>query len=516
MRKLLFAALLLAAPACKNNKSKLDNLPAGTKVTTSGSGSGSAAAENWIDIDSKDILNRQEASPAVQVKHVLLAWKELDNTVYNGRIDKRAANRTNAEAAKLAQEIADKLRKNPDSIDQLVQEYSEDPGSKGGDPYEVKADAPFVPEFKALALHLKDKEVGIVRTRFGYHVMERVPPPPPDPLESPDVMARQPRPGTATIQHVVIGWKDTQAQQTGRGDPRAAERTKADADKLAQEVLAKAKDAKADMKALMKQYSEDAASKDSGRTIPIEENAQMPAPFENLKKMALRLNDNEAAMVKSPMGWHVIKRLPPPPPDALESAAILKRAPETQKARVKHILLNWKDNPDGPGENEKAKTRTRPQLEALVKGTIAKLNKGAAIEALMKELSEDPGSAASGDSYEVTPDAGLVEPFKNLSLRLKAKEVGAVKTNFGIHIIQRCTDDAADKAAPCTGGAAAPAGGAPPAGGATKAPAGGAAPPAGGATPAPPPPTPAPPAGGATKAPAPAPAPPPPPAGSAQ
>jgi len=30
-----------------------------------------------------------------------------------------------------------------------------------------------------------------------------------------------------------------------------------------------------------------------------------------------------------------------------------------------------------------------------------------------------------------------VEPFKNLSLRLKPNEVGVVKTDFGIHIIQR-------------------------------------------------------------------------------
>ena len=55
----------------------------------------------------------------------------------------------------------------------------------------------------------------------------------------------------------------------------------------------------------------------------------------------------------------------------------------------------------------------------------------------MKELSEDPGSAASGNSYDVTPDAGLVQPFKDLGLRLKVGEIGAVKTQFGIHIIQR-------------------------------------------------------------------------------
>lgn len=459
MRTLLLAAALLAAPACKKNKSKLDDLPVGVKVTTTSTGSGSAAAvDNAIDIDSKDILDRKQTFPAVQVKHVLLAWQDLDK-VYNGRMDPRAQKRTNAEAAELAKKIAGQLRAKPDSIDDLVKEHSEDPGSLGGDPYEVKEDAPFVPEFKALALRLKEKEVGIVKTRFGYHVMERVLPPPPDPLESADILARPARPGTATIQHIVIGWKDTQASRTGRGDPRSKDRTKADADKLAQEVMAKAKAPNADMKALMKEYSEDAASKDTGRSIPIEEKAPMPAPFENLKKMSLRLNENEVALVKSPLGWHIIKRLPPPPPDSLESAEILKRPEATQKARVKHILLNWKDN-NGGGDNPKAKVRDRATLEKLVKDTVAKIQKGGKIEALMKELSEDPGSAASGDAYDVTPDAGLVEPFKNLSLRLKPGEVGAVKTDFGIHIIQRCTKEGVASDPCIEGGGAAPKAGA--------------------------------------------------------
>jgi parvulin-like peptidyl-prolyl isomerase len=43
----------------------------------------------------------------------------------------------------------------------------------------------------------------------------------------------------------------------------------------------------------------------------------------------------------------------------------------------------------------------------------------------------------SSDLYDVDPAAGLVQPFKDLSLRLKVNEVGVVKTDFGIHIIQR-------------------------------------------------------------------------------
>jgi parvulin-like peptidyl-prolyl isomerase len=101
---------------------------------------------------------------------------------------------------------------------------------------------------------------------------------------------------------------------------------------------------------------------------------------------------------------------------------------------VKHVLLGWTEvHADDP----RGKSRDRKALEKLVQDTVARLNKGEPIEPIMAELSEDPGSATSGIPYEVTPEAGLVAPFKDLSLRLKVGEVGVVKTEFGIHIIKR-------------------------------------------------------------------------------
>jgi parvulin-like peptidyl-prolyl isomerase len=73
----------------------------------------------------------------------------------------------------------------------------------------------------------------------------------------------------------------------------------------------------------------------------------------------------------------------------------------------------------------------------MVKSVLDNLKKGTNIEPLMADLSEDPGSATSGESYDVTPEAGFVEPFKKLSLRLKVGEFGVVKTDFGLHIIKR-------------------------------------------------------------------------------
>jgi parvulin-like peptidyl-prolyl isomerase len=426
--------LLIGLAGCQKGSSKdKDPKAKPTAGVSQGSDKGSAApsapAPEAKDIDSKDILARTETSPEVSVKHVLLAWKDL-GAAYQGQLDPRAAKRTNAEAATLAQDLAAKLKANPDAIDALVKESSEDPGSVLGDPYTVNADTPFVPEFKNLALRLKEKEVGIVKTTFGYHVMERVLPPPPDPLESMDILTRPAEAGPVRIQHVMIGWKDVAAARAGRADKRAMERTKADADKLAKEVLAKVR-ANGDMAKLMKEFSEDQGSKDDAKIFEVGSDPRFPAPFKNL---ALRLKLNEAGLVKSPSGWHVMKRVPPPPPDSLESADILKREPVTAKAKVKHILLGWTAV---HADDERGKKRDRPALETLVKATVAKLKKGDKIEPLMTELSEDPGSAKAGTSYDVTPDAGLVPPFKNLSLRLKVGEVGVVKTDFGMHIIQR-------------------------------------------------------------------------------
>lgn len=405
----------------------------------SGSGAGSSAPAAPVvppvDIDSKDILARTETSPQVFVKHVLIGWKDLA-PAYQGHLDRRATTRSNAEAATLAQGVATKLKADPDSIDALIKESSEDPQSLSGEPYTIKADVPFVPEFKNLALRLKEKEIGIVKTAFGYHVIERVPQPPPDPLESVDILARPAEAGPVSVQHVLIGWKDSPAAKQGRADKRAMDRTKADADKLAKDVLAKVR-AKGDMAKLMKEFSEDPGSKDSAKAYEVGTDTPMVDPFKN---MALRLKLNEAGLVKSPFGWHIIKRITPPPPppppapDPLDSVDILKRSPPADKVKVKHILLGWTAV---HAEDERGKARDRKTLEKLVKDTVAKLKKGDKIEPLMAELSEDPGSAKAGTSYDVTPDAGLVPPFKNLSLRLKVGEVGVVKTDFGIHIIQR-------------------------------------------------------------------------------
>jgi len=420
--------LAIALAGCQNSESKLSGdikSGSGSGPAMQGSGSGSANPHKKttpdIDLDSKDVLSRTQTEPSVYVKHVLLGWGDL-LPAYRGHMDPRAAKRSNAEAANLAKEILGKLKANPDSIDELVKTSSEDPGSLTGNPYKVTEKSNFVPEFKKLALRLHEKEAGIVKTMFGYHVMERVARPPLDPAESADILNRPKKSELVEVQHILVGWKDSPAAK----DPRAKTRTRDDAAKLAQDILAKVK-AGGDMVKLMKEHSEDPGSKDSGRAYTVSEEEQLVEAF---KDLSLRLDLNEAGIVKTEFGFHIIKRVAP---DPLQSNDVFARPVASEKGKIKYILLGWKD---AHIDDDRGKNRDRATLEKLVKDTLAKLKNKAKFEDLMKELSEDKQTAAKGSDLDMAIP-GLPSTMKMLAQRLQVDEVGVAKTQFGLFIIKR-------------------------------------------------------------------------------
>ncbi|HEX5059546.1 MAG TPA: peptidylprolyl isomerase [Kofleriaceae bacterium] len=117
------------------------------------------------------------------------------------------------------------------------------------------------------------------------------------------------------------------------------------------------------------------------------------------------------------------------------SGDILAREPVANNAEVKHILISWKDLDSAT--DQRAKKRTKEEAEALVKSLLGQIKAGTEFETLMKEYSEDPGSASTGRGYPVSPDAQLVIEFKQLGLRLNVGEVGVVQSDFGFHIMKR-------------------------------------------------------------------------------
>jgi PPIC-type PPIASE domain len=118
---------------------------------------------------------------------------------------------------------------------------------------------------------------------------------------------------------------------------------------------------------------------------------------------------------------------------------ILEREPVASNAEVRHILIGWKDLGDSyNGQlDARAAARTHADAEKEVESVLAKLRAGEDFEAAMSVHSEDQGSAGSGRSYQVAPDAQLVIEFKQLSMRLQPGEVGVVQSDFGFHIIKR-------------------------------------------------------------------------------
>ncbi|HEY5934900.1 MAG TPA: peptidylprolyl isomerase [Kofleriaceae bacterium] len=124
---------------------------------------------------------------------------------------------------------------------------------------------------------------------------------------------------------------------------------------------------------------------------------------------------------------------------AVVSKEILSREPVSNTADVKHILLSWKDLAEAFGgrQDKRAEARTKADAEAETKKLFDEIKGGGDFDALMKQHSEDLGSAASGRVFTVTPDSQLVIEFRQLALRLNLDEVGVVESDFGFHIIKR-------------------------------------------------------------------------------
>lgn len=128
-----------------------------------------------------------------------------------------------------------------------------------------------------------------------------------------------------------------------------------------------------------------------------------------------------------------------PQSTSVVSTDILDREPVANTAQVKHILISWSDLADAfhGGQDERGKGRSMADAESQVKSLVTQLKAGADFDMLMKEWSEDRGSAQSARPFTVTPDAQLVIEFRQLSLRLNPNEFGVCQSEFGFHIIKR-------------------------------------------------------------------------------
>ena len=125
------------------------------------------------------------------------------------------------------------------------------------------------------------------------------------PVVSADILAREPVANTATVKHILISWRDLADQFGGRLDPRAAKRSKADAEDAVRSLVKQLQDG-ADFDALMKAHSEDVGSAMSGRAFTVTPDAQLVIEF---RQLSLRLKPGEFGVCQSDFGFHIIKRV---------------------------------------------------------------------------------------------------------------------------------------------------------------------------------------------------------------
>lgn len=116
-----------------------------------------------------------------------------------------------------------------------------------------------------------------------------------------DILEREPIANEAEVRHILIGWKDLEG--SGK-EPRAAARTKAQAEVEVQELLAKAR-AGTSFEELMAAHSEDQGSA-GGTSFQVSPSARLVIEF---KQLSMRLNVDEIGVCQSDFGFHIIKRL---------------------------------------------------------------------------------------------------------------------------------------------------------------------------------------------------------------
>jgi hypothetical protein len=282
---LLGAALMLGSlPACKTDKGQQE--PAVT-------GGAEQADEKPGAVQAEPAKTEPKPEPAPELKapppppkpemmagsHILIPWKGAMKA-------SPEITRTKDEAKKLAQELFEKVNKDPEALAALAKKHSSGPSAQRGGSLGAWPKGRMVPEFdKAIATIKVGEVTGPVESPFGYHVIRR------------DAL-----PPMHAGSHVLVAYKGAM-----RAAPNVT-RSKEQARKLADQI---AKEARADPEKfteLAKKHS-DGPSGPRGGSLGVWPKGQMVPQFDTaIEKLKIgEISDP----VETPFGFHVIKREDP-------------------------------------------------------------------------------------------------------------------------------------------------------------------------------------------------------------
>jgi peptidyl-prolyl cis-trans isomerase SurA len=208
--------------------------------------------------------------------------------------------------------------------------------------------------------------------------------------------------------HVVVAWRGACRA------PLEVTRTKDDARRRAQDVLARAK-AGEPLDDLARRFTDEPGGAARGGDLGELPWGSLVPELEN----ALAEVDGRALvpeLVESPFGFHVMQRL--------DSRTL---------PTVRQVLVSWQGAPRAPA----ALRRTKDEARALAVRVSAEARAGVAFEALVQASSDDALKERGGVLGELRPGS-TVQAFEQAARALAPGAISdPVETPFGFHVLQR-------------------------------------------------------------------------------
>lgn len=256
-----------------------------------------------------DVAQPAETQPAqpqpadrVLIASILVGWR---GSLPDPRISRDEA-AAEAESARLL------ARAEADGADffTLLWEHSDDPGD-GVYRIDAEQSGRFAAPLVKQALRMAVGERARVRTRFGWHVLLRLPDdaatpprpardrcgPCPQPGEQASTCVRRPEvtPDEVEVASILVGWRGAPG---GRGPARSRD----EAETLARELCHGARLDPSAFAALRDRHSDDPGT---GRYVV----RPGSALAESFRRMALGMSEGNIALVETPFGWHILRRI---------------------------------------------------------------------------------------------------------------------------------------------------------------------------------------------------------------
>jgi peptidyl-prolyl cis-trans isomerase D len=128
--------------------------------------------------------------------------------------------------------------------------------------------------------------------------------PPKSSVITQDILDRDPVAQKTRVKHILLGWKDKADAYNGDQDPRAAGRTKHDAEEKVRSLM-KQLEGGADFDTLMEAHSEDPGAISNPDGYWVSREAKLVIEF---RWLGLRLEIGEVGVVESDYGFHIMKR----------------------------------------------------------------------------------------------------------------------------------------------------------------------------------------------------------------